>query len=238
MLIKNQVSVAFIMILGPLIACGGDHFEAGPAPSSSASSANPTTSTSNSAPTASSSNPNPTLCPPEKPILNKQTKTCSWSPALFCMYKDDCSNPNYPFCYQGVCSDNDPIKKDPCTNNLEASMKGVCYDPLTDSANCGGYGRQCDDGSTCLAGFCSDSTCKGMSCPTGTPQCQKGKCLNLLSDEQNCGRINNVCAQNLPVCYLGRCVEKAPQLAITVGRRPKLELNIARLGQNHPPLLN
>lgn len=177
---NKWIVILFVWVeFGLWVCCGGESFESAdePLPASSASASS---SASSSAPASASSSapPAPIDCPPDKPVIIKMA--CSKAQPAFCKYKQDCLDTSAPFCYHGLCSDNDPIKKDPCPDN-QTAFKEVCYDPWNDELNCGGYDRQCAKGTSCIMGYC--------------------------------------------------------KLALPTKSRPKLELNIARLGQKHP-LLN
>lgn len=82
----------------------------------------------------------------------------------------------------------------------------VCVDPTTDRAHCGGCGRVCGSGASCISGTCA--------CPPGSPSCSV-----TLGDPDRCGgstcRAEQVCTSDRCVCrpglteVAGRCVDLA-----------------------------
>lgn len=68
---------------------------------------------------------------------------------------------------------------------------GACVNPATDTASCGGCGRVCGPGESCISGVCT--------CPPGT------SCAPVLGNPDSCGASGQVCADS-QVCGGDRCV--------------------------------
>ncbi len=82
-----------------------------------------------------------------------------------------------------------------------------CVNPKTDVANCGGCGRQCPTGASCVNEACV--------CPAGLPTDCGGVCRNLQSDDKNCGQCGNACSALAPtaMCKAGTCACPGSQAA-------------------------
>jgi hypothetical protein len=91
-----------------------------------------------------------------------------------------------------------------CQNNCflpicspdQLACNGTCVNVLSDTKNCGGCGRACATGQSCVDGACF--------CPTGTTLCN-GLCVNTDTDVANCGRCNALCNSSQS-CVNGSCV--------------------------------
>ncbi|MGC4094231.1 MAG: hypothetical protein QM756_41250 [Polyangiaceae bacterium] len=82
-----------------------------------------------------------------------------------------------------------------CPSN-QLSCGDVCVNPLSDAKNCGGCGRACSTGQSCLEGACT--------CPSETTLCSSG-CVDINYDTSNCGKCNAVCGSS-QTCEQGKCV--------------------------------
>ena len=74
---------------------------------------------------------------------------------------------------------------------------GVCIDPLTNHLHCGGCGKPCDTGLSCVDGSCA------VACPTGQVVCGS-TCATLASDPANCGKCGTTCKPG-ELCMAGAC---------------------------------
>ena len=70
----------------------------------------------------------------------------------------------------------------------------TCTNTSTDSANCGGCGKACPTGASCVSGACS--------CGAGKTACG-GSCVDTSSDPANCGACGKVCSNH--ACTGGTC---------------------------------
>jgi hypothetical protein len=71
----------------------------------------------------------------------------------------------------------------------------------TDRNHCGGCGKQCLGGQSCVNGQC---TFTNIVCPVGQTACS-GVCVNLQTDKNNCGACGTKCGLGR-VCRAGKCV--------------------------------
>ncbi len=80
-----------------------------------------------------------------------------------------------------------------------------CANTLTDNANCGSCGNQCEPGEACSSGQCT-TTCQPNEtlCGADTDAGAAPYCANLQSDNANCGCCGNACGPNQG-CQNGRC---------------------------------
>ena len=78
---------------------------------------------------------------------------------------------------------------------------GVCVDPTTDAANCGGCGNRCGQNEVCASSSC---TCAAPDMLCGS-QCnlRPCACVHVLNDAGNCGTCGHVCTSG--VCTAGTC---------------------------------
>ncbi len=93
----------------------------------------------------------------------------------------------------------------------------ACYDPYSDSNNCGGCGVACPSGS-CVLGVCQTGgpTCgrgelgKFCDLDAGTSNvcCQGAGCIDKQTDNNNCAACNNKCGAGLS-CLGGACLAQA-----------------------------
>ena len=77
---------------------------------------------------------------------------------------------------------------------------GVCTDPSSDRANCGGCGQTCATNELCVSAQC-------VACPANEVACGATSgafCVNTLNDDQNCGTCGNVCGHGTK-CENGSC---------------------------------
>ena len=86
---------------------------------------------------------------------------------------------------------------------------GVCIDPRTSVANCGGCGQACSTQNgtpSCAASTCSMSSCTGnfLDCSTNENTSRDGCETNGDNDSANCGRCGNVCSSR--VCRGHTCL--------------------------------
>ncbi len=84
-----------------------------------------------------------------------------------------------------------------CPNAGEVLCRGNCIDLRNDPNNCGGCGRACPEGQSCVVGVCM------AGCPPGQLRCD-GRCSNPNTDRSNCGGCGRACQSGL-VCAMGRC---------------------------------
>lgn len=75
---------------------------------------------------------------------------------------------------------------------------GVCVNLQTAAAHCGGCGRTCATGQSCVAGVCM------LVCTAPTTMCG-GACANTQTDVAHCGMCGHACATGAR-CTAGRCV--------------------------------
>ncbi len=75
---------------------------------------------------------------------------------------------------------------------------GVCANTQTSTAHCGGCGRTCATGQSCVAGTCM------LVCTAPTVVCG-GACANLQTSAAHCGMCDRACATGA-TCVAGRCV--------------------------------
>jgi hypothetical protein len=85
-----------------------------------------------------------------------------------------------------------------CAAPLSECGAGPCVNPQTSAAHCGGCGRTCASGQSCVAGVCT------LVCAAPTVVCG-GACANLQTDAAHCGMCGRACATGAR-CTLGRCV--------------------------------
>lgn len=79
----------------------------------------------------------------------------------------------------------------------------TCVDTSTDPDHCGGAGRACPEGESCIAGACECGS-TGSSCPVGRGCCG-GACLDLTIDPDHCGACERRCGLDAPVCADSTC---------------------------------
>jgi cysteine-rich repeat protein len=78
-----------------------------------------------------------------------------------------------------------------------------CVDVQTSASHCGGCGRACASGQSCLAGTCADD------CPAPRMLCS-GSCVDTSTDRAHCGACGRACATGQS-CTSGTCVCPANQ---------------------------
>ncbi len=79
-----------------------------------------------------------------------------------------------------------------------AECSGACVNLQSSATNCGGCGRACATGQSCVAGMCA------LVCAAPTVICGAA-CVNTQTDTAHCGACGNTCATGAR-CALGRCV--------------------------------
>ncbi|MDP2273085.1 MAG: hypothetical protein Q8K32_20270 [Archangium sp.] len=97
-------------------------------------------------------------------------------------------------CADGACRDAQCVER--CAVPLLA-CGNTCVDPRVDPENCGGCGLVCPPG-----GLCDQSSCQGLSCPSGTHAC--GPACVGDDDVLNCGACGNVCNPG-EACVANQC---------------------------------
>ncbi len=82
----------------------------------------------------------------------------------------------------------------------------VCTNIYNDSANCGGCGHICTDGTYCMGGVCAQPpTCPAGNALCGDPASGKRYCTDVSVDSGNCGACGIFC-QGGTYCMGGICV--------------------------------
>jgi hypothetical protein len=139
-------------------------------------------------------------------VLGGLLTACSAAPAKESLFDDSLGGPGTP------ASPGKPGEAKPASANVDActsgesfcaakdSAVGYCADFATSSANCGGCGIKCGEGSAC-----SDGTC----CAEGKTSCG-GACTDMKSDAQNCGACGSACGAG-QVCWDGACSDACPK---------------------------
>ncbi len=84
-----------------------------------------------------------------------------------------------------------------CTGTT-VDCSGACVNTQTSTAHCGGCGRTCATGQSCVAGACT------LVCAAPTVVCG-GACANLQTSTAHCGMCDRACAMGA-TCAAGRCV--------------------------------
>lgn len=82
------------------------------------------------------------------------------------------------------------------------ACKGVCVNPQTDPANCGGCSKACATGEACQSGVCN------LTCAQGMTKCG-GSCVSLMGDNAHCGQCFNACSTGY-YCKSGVCELQCP----------------------------
>ena len=94
--------------------------------------------------------------------------------------------------------DTGPVDTGPRCAAPVTDCAGVCVNLQSSATNCGGCGRTCATGQSCVAGLCA------LVCAAPTVVCG-GACVNPQTDAAHCGTCGNACATGAR-CTLGRCV--------------------------------
>ena len=95
--------------------------------------------------------------------------------------------------------DTGPVDTGPrCLSPLTECGPGPCVNTQTSAAHCGGCGRTCATGQSCVAGACT------LVCTAPTVVCG-GACVNTQTDAAHCGMCGRACATGAR-CTAGRCV--------------------------------
>ena len=96
----------------------------------------------------------------------------------------------------------------PCPGT-QVRCNNVCTDLSSSAANCGGCGRPCGSGQTCMSGLCVTPAMdagvvdSGTSCGGGTTLCG-GACVNTATSNAHCGSCGNACSTGTS-CISGAC---------------------------------
>ncbi|MDB4930779.1 MAG: Tryptophan synthase alpha chain [Myxococcaceae bacterium] len=85
-----------------------------------------------------------------------------------------------------------------CAAPLSECGAGPCVDTRITAAHCGGCGRTCATGQSCVAGVCT------LVCTAPTVACG-GACVNTQTDAAHCGSCPRACATGAR-CLAGACV--------------------------------
>ncbi|MDP3213212.1 MAG: hypothetical protein Q8S73_03840, partial [Deltaproteobacteria bacterium] len=85
-----------------------------------------------------------------------------------------------------------------CAAPLSECGAGPCVNTQTSAAHCGGCGRTCATGQSCVAGDCA------LGCAAPTTLCG-GACVDFQTDVTHCGMCGRACAATAR-CVAGRCV--------------------------------
>jgi hypothetical protein len=131
----------------------------------------------------------------------------------------DCANACSPgqTCSAGQCQTACQPSETLCQGDAADGGSDYCINPLTDSANCGGCGQQCESGMVCFSGRCT------TACPSGQTLCSTQAaddagaggagatpyCANLQTDTADCGCCGNFCRAG-QACRNGRCEDTTP----------------------------
>jgi hypothetical protein len=95
--------------------------------------------------------------------------------------------------------DTGPVDTGPrCTAPLSDCGAGACVNTQNSAAHCGGCGRTCATGQSCVAGACT------LVCAAPTVICG-GACVNTQTDATHCGSCPRACATGAR-CLAGTCV--------------------------------
>jgi hypothetical protein len=75
----------------------------------------------------------------------------------------------------------------------------TCVDTRTNARNCGGCGKACAAGQSCVGG-----RCQGGGCPSGRTRCGTS-CVDTQTDHANCNGCGKACGST-ETCHGGTCV--------------------------------
>ncbi len=94
-----------------------------------------------------------------------------------------------------------------CTVKVKKKKKTSCVDASRDRANCGGCGKACGAGQSCIQGVCSGGN---NPCSGGQTRCN-GACVDTSANARHCGACGQACSSGQG-CSRGVC-SSTPVLA-------------------------
>ncbi len=112
------------------------------------------------------------------------------------------SNSNKPVTSGPTCSPEQTL----CNADGKDAGGPHCANTLTDNANCGTCGNQCEPSEACSSGQCTTTTCQPSEtlCGADSDAGVAPYCANVQTDNANCGCCGNACGPNQG-CQNGRC---------------------------------
>ncbi len=117
--------------------------------------------------------------------------------------------------YGCVSSECGHLKCQPNYASCDGDLTNGCETSLLSPDNCGGCGKACDPGQTCILDLQGNAFC---ACPAGLTLCGS-KCVDLLTDKRNCGTCSTDCINRWPDgTGIGFCSGGACEYGCAAGR--------------------